>query len=457
MADPSCRTSFFLLVLSVLAVHSSLAQTDQPKRYSLDEAVKIGLQRNPDLVSARLQVEQADARVTEAWGTALPSLDLSGQYTRAIKKPVFFFPNIFQGRPDEIVAIEVGSKHAMNMSLTVSQVLFNTAVITGVGAAKVFSQAARELLRAREVETVAKVRKAFYGVLFAGEAKQMMHEMLMNAEQNLRNVELLGKQGVVSEYDQLRASVGVENLKPSVIQADNGYALALDGLRAAMGLEVSEKFDVDGELKFAAVDDTLLATALDAVLEANPNLRALRQQVEVNRAMVNIQRSGYFPTVAAFGNYQYQMAKNTFKVSGNDFIGSSVVGLSLSLNLFQGLQTRARVEEAELEMRRSQEQLSGVETNLRTAVHSVILQLAQARKRIEAQAKTVDQAERGYKIATTRFTSGSGTQLEVNDAQLALTQAQVNRIQAIYDYLVASADFDQLIGRIPAYVSESEE
>lgn len=283
-----------------------------------------------------------------------------------------------------------------------------------------------------------------------------MRATLKNAQENLRNVQLLSKQGLVSEYDELRASVGVENLQPVVIQAENNYALALDGLRAVMGLEVTEHFDIDGMLKFEPIDEGLFTTATDAVLEANPNLHAMRMHVDVNKAMVNIQRSGYFPTLAAFGNYQYQLAKNTLNISTNDFIGSSTVGLSLSLNLFEGLQTSARVEQAQLEMRKSQEQLAGLETNVRTAVHSIILQMQQARKRVEAQTKTVEQAEKGYRIATTRFTSGSGTQLEVNDAQLALTQAQVNRIQAVYDYLVASADFDQLLGRLPTYAIESE-
>ncbi len=456
MAESLRRKTFSLFVISVIALHSLIAQTSEPKKYSLEQAVKVALQQNPDLISARLEVERADARVMEAWGTALPSLDLTAQYSRAIKKPVFFLPNFFQDKPDEIIAIEVGSRHSMNMSVTARQILFNTAVITGVGAAKIYSGAARELFRAKQVETVTKVRKAFYSVLLAGEVRSMMRATLQNAQENLRNVQLLSKQGLVSEYDELRASVGVENLQPVVIQAENNYALALDGLRAVMGLEVTEHFDIDGMLKFEPIDEGLFTTATDAVLEANPNLHAMRMHVDVNKAMVNIQRSGYFPTLAAFGNYQYQLAKNTLNISTNDFIGSSTVGLSLSLNLFEGLQTSARVEQAQLEMRKSQEQLAGLETNVRTAVHSIILQMQQARKRVEAQTKTVEQAEKGYRIATTRFTSGSGTQLEVNDAQLALTQAQVNRIQAVYDYLVASADFDQLLGRLPTYAIESE-
>jgi outer membrane protein len=68
---------------------------------------------------------------------------------------------------------------------------------------------------------------------------------------------------------------------------------------------------------------------------------------------------------------------------------------------------------------------------------------------VEAQGKTVEQARKGYRIASTRFSSGSGTQLEVRDAQLALTQSRLNRVQAIYDYLVAAADLDQVLGRLP--------
>jgi outer membrane protein len=457
MAKSLSKIVTSLSLLLILGAHSSVGQAVQPKQYTLEEAVKTALEKNPDLVSARLEVQRADARVHEAWGTALPSLDLSGQYSRAIKKPVFFLPNFFENKPDEIIAVEVGSNHAVNVGVTATQVLFNSAVIVGVGAAKIYSGAARELYRAKELETVTKVRKAFYAVLVAGEVRKMMQETLKNAQGNLANVQLMAKQGVVSEYDQLRATVGVENLQPSVIQAENNYALALDGLRAMMGLEVTERFDVEGALQFQPMDEAEFTNATETVLEANPGLRAMRMQVDVNRAMVNIERSDYFPTLAAFGNYQYQVAKNTLNIGTHDFIASSTVGLSISMNIFKGLQTNARVEQAQLEVQKSQEQLTGLETNLRTGVHSAILQLQQTRKRVEAQTRTVEQAEKGYALATTRFTSGAGTQLEVNDAQLALTQAHVNRIQAIYDYLVASADFDQLTGHLPSYVVSNEE
>lgn len=438
-----------LWIWMLIITQSLPAQPGETRIYSLEEVIQVALQKNPELTTSRLEVEKANARVMEAWGYALPVIDFSGQYSRALKKPVFFLPDFDDPNSGKIVPIKIGSDHAMNFAVTARQTLFNSTVIVGVGAARVYKSVADELYRAKEHETIGKARKAYYSALLANEVREMMRSTLKNSEENLKNVQLLRQQGLLSEYEELRASVGVENLRPSVIQAENNYALALDGLRATMGLAPSEPVEVSGKLQFQPMDPALFNDAMDRVLERNNNLRAMRHQVDVNRAFVSAQRSNYYPVLAAFGNYQYQMAKNNLNFSTNDFIGSSSVGLNLSVSLFEGLQTSARVEQAEIDVRKVEESVTGLETNLRTAVHSTILQLQQARKRIEAQGKTVEQAERGYKIATTRFLSGSGTQLEVNDAQVALTQAQVNRFQAIFDYLVAGADFDQLLAIYP--------
>jgi outer membrane protein TolC len=437
-----------IAVLSVLMLSSASAQ-DAPRLITLDQAVAIALEKNRELKSARLDVERADARVREAWGYALPVLDLSGQYTRALERPVFFLPDFANPGSNKTVAVQIGTAHSFGLTLSARQTLFNSTVIVGVGAAGLYSDAARQLARGKEVETVFNVRKAFYGALLAAEVRDLMRANLVNAEENLANVRMLAKQGLVSDYDELRASVGVENLRPEVIRAENNYALSVDGLRAAMGIGVSETIEIEGKLEYKPVPEERMTTAVQTVAELNPSIQALRLQVLVNEAFVSAERSNFIPTLSAFGNVQYQAAKNTFTISTGDFFRSAQVGLTLSLNIFQGFQTNARMDQAHVDVRKSEEQLASAETSLRTAAHSAVLQLEQARQRVEAQGKTVEQAERGYRIATTRFVNGAGTQLEVNDAQLALTQANVNRIQSVYDHLVASADLDFILGRLP--------
>lgn len=446
------RKIFSFVLASFIFAGPASAQQSEPRTITLEQAVTIALERNKDLNTAQLEIDKADARVNEAWGYAFPSVDLSANYTRSLERPVFFLPDFANPGSNKTVPVKIGTEHSWGLTLTARQTVFNSTVIIGVGAAHVYSDVARELYRSKKLETISRVRKAFYGVLVASEARGLMHANLKNAEENLTNVRTLSKQGLVSEYDELRASVGVENLRPEVIRAENGCALSVDALRNAMGVDPTEEIVVQGALQFQPVPEDRVVSALDQVRETNAGLKALKLQIDVNQAFLNVERSNYLPTVSAFGNLQYQAAKNTFGISTNDFFRSSQVGLSLTFSVFQGLQTNARVDQAKVEVRKTEEQVANLENNLRTAAHSLVLQLRQAQQRIEAQGKTVEQAERGYRIATTRFLSGAGTQLEVNDAQLALTQAKVNRIQAVYDYLVASADFDNTLGIFPDFV-----
>lgn len=434
--------------------------TAQGRAYTLQDAVRAALRNNHELAEARHEVGRADARLREAWGYALPSIDLTGRYTRAIKKPVFFFPNIFDSiasRRGEVRAIEIGSDNSIDLNLTVSQVVFNSAIFTGVGTAKIYSQAAREVYRAKKLETITAVRKAFYGVLLAREVRDMLQANLRNAEENVKNATNLAAQGLISEYDKLRAEVGLANVRPEVIRAENNYELALNNLKVTIGSSVDDSLEVAGVLTYEAVDEGIAKEAPRTVLETNPSLAALRYQRDVNDAITAIERANFLPSLAAFGNYQLQTQQNDLRISTRDFVRSSLFGVSLSLNIFDGFRTSARVEQAELDSRKTQEQISKTEQNLKAAVRATLLSLRRAKERIDAQERTVEQAERGYRIAVTRFTSGSGTQLEVNDAQLALTTARTNRVQAIYDYLVASADLDQLLGRHPSYVLPDEE
>jgi outer membrane protein TolC len=464
--------SFFSLKSLALAllfgISAIRAQEGTTKPLSLEDAVRMAMRRNPDLISARLEVRRSDSRVLEAWGNALPVVDLSGQYVHMVDKPVTFFPDFFLytfmkdidstiPKPSgQLVPVSFAPGFSANATLNVRQILFNGAVFIGVGAAHIYSNLARDIYQAKQVETVAKVRKAYYGALLAQEAQDLMRSSLKNAEENLKNVQLMRKQGIVSEYDELRASVGVENLRPAVIQSETNALLALDNLRNTVGVSSRDNFTLTDGLAFHPVDEAIVQRSEQLLMESNPGLSAVRRQIELNGAAVNAERSSYLPTIAAFGQYQYQAAKNQFNFSTNDFYKGSTVGLSLTMNLFQGLQTYSRVEQAQLERRKSEEQQISLERNLKTGLNSVLGNLRQSRKRVEAQGKTVEMAERGYSIVTARFLSNSATQLEVNDAQLALTQAKVNRVQAIYDYLVASADLDQLIGRLPGYALESE-
>jgi outer membrane protein TolC len=448
------RGPLFGILLLLLFAPGGLGQ---PVTLTLEDVVIQTLRNNPEVESARLEMERAGALVREAWGNALPSLNLDAMYTRALKKPVFFLPGDFFGSPGTVRPVEVGSTNALVAAFSAKQVLFDATVFVGVGAANIYSKGASEQFRVTRIEFITRAKRAYYDVLVARQILDLALQTQANVEDNFKTVKLLAEQGLVSEYDLLRSEVTLENVKPEVINAENAYRLALNNLRNVMALPVETPISVEGSLEYVPVQDSILTSASDAMLERNPVLASLEYQTEFNDAVVSAQRSDYLPVLSAFGNYQYDAQSNEFGTLTDDVIASSQIGLSLRLNIFNGFQTTARVQQAQIEYKKSLEQLSGTKQNLLSATEAVLLRLNKARRRIEAQGRTVEQAERGYQIATTRYSSGLGTQLEVNDAQLALVQANVNKIEAVYEYAVASADLDQLVGRIPDYVKEGEQ
>jgi outer membrane protein TolC len=431
-----------VLFLFVLALFASRAAA-QSTTVTLDEAIGLAVKNNRQLQMSRLDMDKADYRVQEAVGTALPSISASGQYSRSLKKAVFFIPDLQNPSSGRIVPLEIGADNAFQFGFTATQILFNSAVFTGVGTAKIYQQASREMYRGTYNQTVGNAKRAFYAALFMRNVHAMTTASLKNAEDNLKTVETMNKQGLVSDYDFIRASVQVDNIRPAVVEAERNMVLTLNNLKLVMGMDPATTLDVKGELQYEAVDPQLLERAEATAIAENANLKALELQKQVSDAIVSINKSEWYPTLAAFGNYQWQAQKNNFRFSGEDFVRSSVVGLSLSFNIFNGMQSSARLNQAEIDYQKLEEQDRLAHDGLRMNVQNIRFRLEEASRRVQTQTRTVEMAERGYKIASTRYAAGNGTQLEVNDADLALMRARVNRVQAMYDYSVARADLEE--------------
>lgn len=435
------RFAVAAFVCAMLA--ASLPLHAQERQLTLDEAIEIALRNNRDLQVARLEIEKADAQVTEAFGNALPSIDLGATYTRNLQKQVFYFP----GADGIARPISIGSDNALGADLSLRQILFNSAVITGLGTAETYSKISRQQLRATAAETVLSVKKAYYGALFARDVLTLNEQLLRNAESNYQNARQFFQAGLRAEFDAIRAEVQVENQRPAVVQARDNYQMTIDNLRLLMALPPGDTLILAGSLSRPdAVDTTVpaIATARELLERHNAQLQTVRLGTEVSEKLIDISRSEYLPTVALFGTYQYQAQADNF--SDLDFQPSSMVGLNFSLNLFNGWQTTARVTQAKIDHLKSEQQLAQLDHALHTQLESVLRRINYAQQRITASDRTIAQAERGYQIATVAYRAGTGTQLQINDAELALAQSRLNQLNAIFDYRNALADLEGLMG-----------
>jgi outer membrane protein len=431
------------LTLVLLVLGSLAANAQEPLRLTLASAIEQAVTHNRDLASTRMTIETADAQIQEAYSNALPSVGINARYTQNFKKQVFYFP----GQDGIARPIEIGQNMDLSADLTVNQVLYSSAIGTAVEAAETYQQISRQQLRTKTSDIVLNVRRAYLAAQLAREVLRVNETLLTNTEENYRSTSVLYKAGLRPEFDAIRAEVQLANQQPAVVQARDNYQLALDGLRILLGVEDGRAIEIQEELVRPASLEVIEPSVDEArriLEENNPTLKALSLNAEVNRDMIDLRRADYMPTVAAFGTLRLASAAD--KPADLDLHTIAFAGINISFNIFNGFRTDAQVRQAEIALAQSQQTFSQVSNALKTQVESTLRRISSARSRIGVSDKTIEQASKGYRIATTSYKAGTGTQLQINDADLALAQARLNQLNAVYEYNVALAELEQLLG-----------
>lgn len=428
-----------MVIVPILSAQTLLAQ--DTLRLTLNEAITTALANNRQIATARIGIDNADAQVDEAYAGTLPTVTLNGRYTRNIQRQVFYFP----GADGVQRPIEVGAKNSFAADVTVNQVLFNSAAFNAPNAAKSYAKISRQQLRADVAQTVLDVKRAYYTALLAREALHVNETLLWDSEENMKNAQQLFKAGLRPEFDALRAEVQVANQRPMVVQARDNYLQAIDNLKLTLSLAPDRAVALSDVLARPEDAATLpaIAEAAATMEQQNAQVQTLKMVADVNRQLIDLKRSDYLPVVSLFGTYQLQSQADNFAFS---FQPTSYVGLNLSYNLFSGGKTDAQVQQARLAYEQSKVKAEQAKEGLRTQLGIVMRRIDVAKQRVETAQRTIEQAERAYKIATTSYKAGTGTQLVINDADLAVAQARLNQLNAVYDFNIAVAELESLLG-----------
>ncbi len=466
-----------LLVVMLLIFSQFNPANVNGRELTLEQAIEIALENNTETKIAVMEVRKAEAKVDEAFGYALPTVDLSANFMHYLEKPKIPFidfeslltysslmtmsqlgvliPDPNGGDPisfsynepykEKYSLLSMTLANSFEARLQVSQILFNSAVLKGIGASQIFLNLSQEALHGTVAKTITNVSKAFYGVLLTGKMLDIMKESLVNAEDNLKNVRAYNQQGMVSEFDLLRAEVQVENLRPIVMQLDNALADTKNGLKIVLGLQQNEEIDVVGDIVYEKLSLPSENELIDITLNKNYDLRTFEIQRQVQEEMIELDRSEYWPTLAAFGSYSLSGQSDTW-----DFMkyNTGLVGLNFSINLFNGLRTNEKVQQSTITSLQTEEQVGQLKEFLVTQIKSKLLNIKKVETQIDIHEKTITLAQKAYDIANVKYREGTGTQLDIQNAEMALRQAKTNKLQAVYDYISAKLDINQLTGAI---------
>lgn len=442
------------LVSMILFYGSTVIGFAQAKQFTLEEAINLAVKNNGDAQVARLVVKKSEAAVSEAYGTALPSVNFSAGYTYNVLKPAFFMTNFTNPQSKDLLKIEMGGTNQFAATASLSQIVFNSAVFTAIGTSKIFYNAAKETFKSSITKVVSNTTKAFYGVLLSKEVVKVFETVKANANNNLNTVQALFAEGYIPEYDKIRAEVGVQLIDPELSGAKMRYDNALSFLKMALGIDIRTEIEAVGDISldenFKMIEDSVNKM----IGNLNYDLRSLDLQKKVLKDIVSMRESEYYPTISLFGQYQYSGQSNTWDFASAT-VKSSAVGVNLSLSLFQGFQSNARVQQAKIDFMSLDVKYSQLEEAMKTQLQVAFNKMTVAREKVKSLSGSVITAKRGYEIAEIRYKEGAGSQVEINDASSSVVQINMNYLQAVYEYIDAVIDIKGILGDVPnKYLTE---
>jgi outer membrane protein TolC len=313
-----------------------------------------------------------------------------------------------------------------------------------------------EQARASRLDLVNAVTKAFYQVQLLEKSYEVLLASEATISETVDNVTSMYEAGLASEYDKLTAEVQLSNLRPSILSTQNGLIVVKQMLKMYLSIPEDVEIEVAGSLDdHRGIADVMAKLSTD--IEGNSEMRQLENQQTLLSQQIKLANAARLPVLAAYGSLIVTGQDKTIDFAGAMAGGAGTInkwwwqnpftaGFQLSVPIFSGLKNTNKVKQLRNQVSQVELQKEYLRQAKTLEMQTSINALLTARQTMIANEKTVGQAEKAYAISRTRFEAGAGTMLEVNQAELAVTQARLNHSQAIFDYLSAKADYDKVIG-----------
>lgn len=407
---------------------------------TLEEALQRADNHSHQIRQGAAEIERSQWALAEARAGRLPTLNVDGNYTNNVILPFIVLP---PDSPFGSSVLETGTQHNFSATAQVSVPLYSAQLNRGIEVSQASKELQEALYEATLGEVDREVQRAFLNGLISREALRVLRESQDTLEANLELISALYEEGAAPEYDLLRTEVQVRNLEPELARARNSHEGALNYLKLLTGIDIDEPIELAGSLE--SIYESIGDPDLPRRFENNRDLIELAGQEEIVARRLEAERAAYWPTLSAFGNYSYQGQGDDLAFWDYDWADTASVGLAVSIPLLNPGRLE-RINQVEVEYRQLQMQRDFVEDSLRTEYETTRNRLQELAATIDAQERTIDQAQRGYDIARASYEEGVHNLMEVNDAESALREAQLNYKNALNDYLNAVLDLEELVG-----------
>lgn len=430
---------FLLLSAALTMALGQSAFAGETVALNLDDAMLRAFQTNPTVSIAKYELDSARASYNAARQSRGISITASHTTQRGGYDDNIIKKTDATGAWTGEYWKNIGNNHSNG--LTASLPIFTGGKLSGtIKQAKANYQYNEVGVQRTYNEMRSTVTDGYFNMLQADNIQKLSAESVTRLEDHLKNVQAQYDVGVVAKVDVLRSQVELANAKQTLIQAENSYQVAEANMNKIVGLPMDTNLKLDNLLVYNAYDKNM-DDCLAYAAEHRPELMQAKYNVDAAKGALLVARSGHMPQVAASASQSWSDSNWP-----GDEKGNWGVGVNVSMNVFDTGVTLSKIHGAEADLKKAEETYRNTVDSVNLDVRSNYLGLREAEKRISTTKLAVEQADEDYRIAQLRYMSGVGTNTDVLDAQVALTQAKTNYTKALYDYNTSKTALETSIG-----------
>lgn len=430
----------FVLIFSYVALTSiSNAET---LTLSREQCLEIALQESTTVKVADMEVKKVDYAKKETLSSLFPTIDFSGAYQRSIE-----LQTIRMDLGGQSQNIKMGSDNTWNLGFSASLPIIAPTLWKAIDISDAQILSSLEEARASRLDLVNNVNKAYYALMLAIASKEVINKNYEIAKLNSEVYKKQFENGTASEYDVLRSSVQVKNIEPDLLQADIAIKQCQLQLKVLMG--ISDEVDIIPDSQLKDLSDRMFAvpSSQSLNLDDNTSLRTLEIQRNILSKNVQLKKLAWVPTIGASFNLAWTSLSNGSPFRNQYFNPYSNVGLALSVPIFSGGSKLYGLRQAQVQLKEIELQKEYLLNSLNMQVELAIDNMNREAAQISSSKESVAQANKAYDIMQKSFEIGAASYLDLRDAELANTSAQLSYLQSIYNYLISSSELDTLIGK----------
>ena len=454
---------FKLLVTFLLLIISPAIKTfgtdnpgksreNEPLRISYREALEYALEHSTEMQSAKINVEIAASNLWEITASGLPQFDASANYQYNFRIPTQLVPaEFFGGEPGEFMEIQFGTEQNLTASATVSQLIFDGSYIVGLRAAQIYRELTRHTLERSELDVRNQVSETYFIVLLSRDNLSIVKQNLSSLEQNLAETKEIMKAGFTDpiNVDQLRLSVSTMNNR--VRNMERQYEISKNLLKFQIGYDIDREIELTDSLdqlfnRMLIESDIDLEDDFDYADHIDYRVMLSRQTMDFMN--LRRQQSFFLPSLTASYTYQQMAMRNQFDFTDTSrpWFPSSFLAVTLNIPIFSSGLRSARVQEARLELHKSELATEQVSESLKLQIAEAITQFLNAREQYESERDNLELAEKILRRTTIMHREGMATSLELTQANDQLLTTQTNYYNAMFEFINSKNDLDKARG-----------